>query len=372
MAKSSNNTPGNGPRVALVLAGGIGLGAYEAGAYATLQARMRPEVVAGSSVGAVNAALIAGNPAETRVERLREFWNTDERSLTLARGAASSTARHLQSWASVLQARLFGSLGHFHPRLISPFGGFTSFYDLAPMRARLSRLVDFDRLNGGEMRLAVAMTDIETGDMIVADTGRGDRITMDLLMASCGFLPEFAPVEIGGRLLGDGGLSANAPVEAVLRDGSEDDLICFVVDLFARDGARPTSFERASERKSDLTFGNQTWMRLEALQREHGLCALIDELAGARPASADVARLAAAGRRSVDTLYLSYRAPADEAGPEKPFDLSAVTAAQRWQAGSRDMDQALRIAATAHRTPGMRLHAIRLAPHTDQSRSAAA
>src|SRR5205807_7069990 len=130
------------------------------------------------------------------------------------------------------------------------------------LRSRLDALIDFERLNGGDIRLTVATTDVETGELVMFDTDRGDRIEIDHLLASCGYLPEFAPVDIRGRLLGDGGLAANAPIEA-LRD-HDGALTCFVLDLFPREGERPKDLESALARKSDLTFANQTWQRLEA------------------------------------------------------------------------------------------------------------
>ena len=170
--------------------------------------------------------------------------------------------------------------GHFHPRYtISPAGRFRSFYDLAPLRERLRRFVDFGRLNSGEVRFSVATTDVESGETIVFDTAKGARIEVDHRLASAGYLPEFAPVEIDARLLGDGGLSANAPLEAVLL---EDDLqseerVCFVIDLFARDGERPLGLETALARKNDLLFANQTFKRLELVQRELELTARLGE-----------------------------------------------------------------------------------------------
>src|SRR3954451_12629520 len=108
---------------------------------------------------------------------------------------------------------------------------------------------------------------IETGEMVLFDTHRGGPISITHLLASCGFLPEFPLVEIEGRLLGDGGLSGNAPIEAML-DGANELRTMFVVDLYPRDGTRPKDFETALARKSDLVFGNQTYFRLEAFRRE--------------------------------------------------------------------------------------------------------
>src|SRR5206468_13052393 len=137
-----------------------------------------------------------------------------------------------------------------------------SLYDLAPMRERIKSLVDFGRLNNGDIRISVAATDIETGEPVIFDSS-GTRIEVDHLLASCGFLAEFAPVDLDGRLLGDGGLSLNAPFDPILASESEGDLLLYVIDLYARDGERPESLESAIERKNDLLFGNQTIIRLK-------------------------------------------------------------------------------------------------------------
>jgi NTE family protein len=225
--------------------------------------------------------------------------------------------RHLQNWASALHARLFGSPGHFRPRWAPPTGNFTSLYSLAPMRERIRELVDFGRLNSGDIRLSIATTDIETGDLVVFDTGHGARIELDHLLASCGYIPEFAPVEIGGRLLGDGGLSANAPIEAVL-DVDRPPSVIIVADLFARDGSRPIDLESALARKNDLMFANQTFRRIEAFRRQ-------------------AERLQKSEFNDFPQIvHLSYRAPPVEAGPERPFDLSRATIEDRWRAGELD------------------------------------
>jgi NTE family protein len=198
--------------VAMVFAGGLGLAAYHAGAYQAFSRRSTPlHWVAGSSAGAVTAALIAGNRSEKRIERLRAFWNFPP-----PENYRPVPWRHLYGWIGALGTRLIGSRGHFHPRMPSmdPFV-FRSLYDLSPMRERIEYLIDFDRLNSGEIRIWVATTDIETGEPVIFDSSK-TRIEVDHLMASCGFLPEFAPVELGGRLLGDGGLSLNAPFDPVL------------------------------------------------------------------------------------------------------------------------------------------------------------
>src|SRR4051812_39574532 len=306
--------------IALVMSGGVGLGAYHAGVYESLSKHgIKPNWLVGSSIGGITAALLAGSEPGEEIKLLQSFWQADFGTPVRNR----SFSGHWLNWMSALEARVVGVPGHFRPRLALPGRRFISLYDLAPMRDRLESLVDFGRLNSGAYRISIATTDIETGDLVVFDTARGDRISLDHLLASCGFLPEFAPVQIGERLLGDGGLSANTPVEAVLRGPDlPDDLLCFLVDLYCRDGRRPGSIEAAFARRSDLLFGNQTWQRLESYQREAG------------------SRLAGEGKRH-HFLYLSYRAPSNEAGPEKIFDYSPRSVSQRWKAGAADAEAAV-------------------------------
>ena len=298
-------------RVSLVLSGGLGLGAYQAGAYQAMEEDgIELQQIAGSSVGAVNSALIAGSDAKDRIDALRAFWSAGE--LWFQAASFPGYLGHAQNWFSVVHTRLFGVSGHFRPRVPTAWGPFRSLYDLAPMKARLERMVDFGRLNSGEVGFSVAATDIETGELVAFSPANGDQISVDHLLASCGFLPEFAPVEIGGRLLGDGGLSANAPIEA-LGDDVPNGLI-FVIDLFARDGERPRTLEDALARKNDILFGNQTMQRLQLFSRSG---------------------------RVGPVVYLSYRPSDEEAGPEKTFDLSRSTIAGRWAAGAADMRAAL-------------------------------
>jgi NTE family protein len=174
------------------------------------------------------------------------------------------------------------------------------------MQARMARLIDFGLLNSGETRICIAATDIETGEPVIFDP-RNMRIEMDHLLASCGFLPEFAPVEVGGRLLGDGGLSLNAPFDPILDGDVDGDLLMFVVDLYARDGAGPRSLEAAAERKSVLLFGNQSVIRLR-------LGAQLRQLRRKGKSGQGEA----AGEKIV---LLSYRPGLEEPGPEKPFEL---------------------------------------------------
>ncbi len=154
-------------QAAIVFAGGMALGAYQAGAYEQfIQAKhFNPDWVAGSSIGAVNAALIAGNAPEDRIARLREFWSEREAWYS---PPVSSNLRYPQNWMSAIQTRLFGVPDYFRPRLPGlPSDDFKSLHDPSPMRRRLQRLIDFTRLNSGERRLSPAPTKIERRGRLV-------------------------------------------------------------------------------------------------------------------------------------------------------------------------------------------------------------
>jgi NTE family protein len=359
-------------QVSLVLSGGIALGAYQAGAYSILDQHQEllPERLAGSSIGAVNAAVIAGNEKHRRVEQLRRFWH----AICVESGPlvmpwfghwSDGTWRHMHNWLSVLQTRFFGRAGAFRPRFPElMLKTVNSAYDLAPLRATLEYCIDFDLLNSGETRLSVVTTDIETGEEVVFDTGRGDRIGSDHLLATCGFLPDFAPVEIDGRLLGDGCLVANAPIETIVLDNEGGrDLLCFVLDLFSAAGIRPETFEDAAARRWELIFGNQTRRAVRALEREIRLrwelarlrTQLVSDV-NAHPGN----DIHVAKQDHVVTVYhLSYRPPRHEAGPERPFDFSRATLAERWTAGSLDMAEAIRRATKAERPEaGISVHVV--------------
>lgn len=368
-----------GRDVSLVLAGGIALGAYEAGAFAGLlgQAGLRPSWLAGSSIGAVNAAIVAGSPPDRQIERLRQFWDamaSDPLPFTsfwLGHPAAGLWRQALNE-RSVMDTLLLGRPGLFRPRLALGFQigvqDVPALFDLAPLRDRLGQLVDFDLLNSGATRLSLCCTDVVSGDRVVFDTGRGDRIGVEHVLASCGLLPLFAPVEVGGRLLADGGLAANTPLDLVLDDlvsdgGADREMLCFVVELFARQGSRPHTLAASASRAGDLAFGNQTRRILEGRQREHRLRGLIGRLATHLPPKvrqdAEVAAILAEGRTDRTTVVtISYRAVLDEAGLFKVFDFSRATLNDRWNAGEAAMRDAATAAGLAPSNPSTMLDVV--------------
>ncbi|MFH5923571.1 patatin-like phospholipase family protein [Roseomonas xinghualingensis] len=364
------------PGMAMVLSGGVALGAYEAGAYQALEEAggLRPDWLLGSSAGAINAAIIAGNPPERRVERLRHFWasigNDPSPWTSFWFGSPPETGawRRAYNEAAAMQTLLLGRPGLFQPRLMPGrlSGAAPALYDLEPLRRRLPECLDFDLLNHPDApRICVVATDVVSGERVVFDTARGARITPEHLVASCALLPLFAPLEIEGRLLCDGGLASNAPLDLLLAEPAGGPLLCCVVELFAQQGSRPRSLAASAARAGDLAFGNQTRRLLEACAREYRLRALVGRLAAELPPdrreSPEIAPLLAeAEPRELTFLLLGYRAGLDEAGPGKVFDFSHVTLAERWQAGAEAMRKGLRQLEAkdeaAMLAPGLALH----------------
>ena len=224
--------------------------------------------------------------------------------------------RQAQNGASVLQTMLFGRPSLFRPRLALGFQlgaqDVPALFDVGPMAERLAEMVDFDLLNNGPVRLAISCTDVITGERVVFDTGHGDRIGPLHVLASCALLPLFAPVEVEGRLLADGCLGANTPLDLVLDEREAGEVLCFVVELFARQGSRPHTIAASASRAGDLAFGNQTRRILEGLQRERHLRSLIGQLAAQLPDQVRddpvVASILAEGRVSRATVAtIAYR-----------------------------------------------------------------
>lgn len=337
----------------LILSGGLALGAYHWGVVEALSRApsLSLSAVAGSSIGAITGAILAGNAPEDRVRRLAEFWTSSVTEAPLATVLSpfallqNGLPRRIANWTSVGMSRMTGAPSLFHPRLpweTAP-SSVPSLYLPAQTRASLEHFVDFDRLNDGPVRYCCATTDIETGACVLFDTAAGDRITADHVIASGSLLPAFPPMPIDGRLLGDGGFTANAPLEPLLSSEARDrPLLCFLADLFSAAGPVPTSLQDATARSSDLKFACQTTMRLAGLQRERALEARLPE---------------GAAVPGTDLYHLSYRPRDEEPGAEKPYDFSRATLADRRAAGAADAAVALTMIEPT-RAAGLRVHQI--------------
>ena len=337
----------------LVLQGGGALGAYQAGVFESLSKVYRePTWVAGISIGAINAALIAGNPAGKRLERLHEFWHLVSSALPtppLSLGA-SAAAREALNESHASQVMLFGVPGFFKPRFppapFQPQGTLESisYYDTTPLAETLARLVDFDRINSGAMRLSVGAVNVRTGNFEYFDTARH---TLDArhIMASGALPPGFPPVEIDGEHYWDGGLVSNTPLQYVLDQPGHRRRVVFQVDLFAARGALPKNLGEVTEREKDIRFSSRTRLNTtNELDRQVSSQAARRLMAKLPPEWRDDPDLQALSRvrceSAVDVVHLIYRSKHYES-QSKDYEFSRLSMQEHWDAGRADMAHTL-------------------------------
>ena len=342
--------------IALVLQGGGALGAYQGGIYEALDAAgVRIDRIAGISIGAINAALIAGNPPARRLPALHEFWRLVTRQPLLPPSPWElaedmlewpAPLREWQSHLESLRAIVEGQRGFFQPRadLLLHAPHFTSFYDTAPLRGTLEKLVDFDLLNRGPVRLSVAAVNVESGNFEVFDS-RDTRIGPEHIMASGALPPGLPPIQIDGAWYWDGGLVSNTPLDWVLQAETGAPMAIFQVDLFPARGALPRTMAEVADREMDIRFSSRTRLNTDQSLQLRRLKRLArDLLADLPPDLRDnphARRLAdAACENAVNIVHLIYRGKPHENG-HRDYEFSRATMIQHWASGMRAARQAM-------------------------------
>ena len=344
-------------RIALILQGGGALGAYQAGVYQALaEANLDPDWVAGISIGAINSALIAGNSPAERVDRLREFWEAvstppfgipDPKWLEV-RGDLS---RSLLNQAHSLGALLGGVPNFFVPRVPPPYlqpnGTLeaTSYYDVAPLRATLERLVDFDLINAREMRFSVGTVNVRTGNFVYFDNATY-QILPEHVIASGSLPPGFPATEIEGEHYWDGGLVSNTPLQWVLDSRPGKDTLAFQVDLWSARGEFPRNLLEAETRQKEIRYSSRTRMATDQFKKQQILrraaAHLLAKLPSALKQTPEAEMLALeADEKVYNLIQLIYRARNYE-GNCKDYEFSRVTMEEHWRSGYNDAVRTLR------------------------------
>ena len=335
---------------ALVLQGGGALGAYQAGAVEVMHAQYQQlDWVAGVSIGAINGALIAGNPPERRVPALREFWR-------MVSSAPGQLVPHwggdeqLLAQASAAWAATVGIPGMFAP-MPSPLWLFgfnapvTGVYSTEPMRETLLRLVDFDLINRGDVRFSVGAVNVRTGNSIYFDN-RQQTIGPEHIMASAALPPGFPAVHIDGEEYWDGGVVSNTPLQHVLDNQPRElPLVVMQIDLFSAQGQLPTTIGEVIARQKDIQYSSRTRMNSTNLETQinlsEKLATVLDRLPPEMQQDPEVQALRQhLQRKPVDIVHLIYRAQRPFAAADCEFSRTAVD--MHWQAGARDMTHTLR------------------------------
>ncbi|WP_316163353.1 patatin-like phospholipase family protein [Bradyrhizobium sp. SZCCHNRI20481] len=349
-------TPSESQRV-LVLQGGGALGSYQAGAYQALcHFDFEPEWVAGISIGAINAAIIAGNDRDKRIGRLKEFWEMVSSPVPWKPLLNGDHHRSAFNEVSAGLIAAFGVPGFFTPRFppapLWPSGTpqSVSYYDTAPLKRTLERLVDFDRINDLKTRLSVGAVGVTTGNFTYFDNvefkKQGKRIGPEHIMASGALPPGFPPVEIDGEHYWDGGIASNTPLDYVLDTETDRDLLIFQVDLFSARGDLPRTLLEAAEREKDIRYSSRTRMNTDKNRMIHNTRKALRELYARLPdelrndPSLEIL-CKAAQENTVTVVHLIYRSKSYETS-SKDYDFSHVAMVEHWEAGVRDVHQSMR------------------------------
>ncbi|WP_121119653.1 patatin-like phospholipase family protein [Croceibacterium ferulae] len=334
----------------LVLQGGGALGAYQAGVYEALhKTGFEPDWIAGISIGAINAAIIAGNPPERRMERLRQFWDLVSSEWRAEPLVPDGPMRQwFNEWAAA-GIMTGGVPGFFRPRLpgewllpegMQPLG----VYDTSPLRDTLLQLIDFDRLNDGAMRFSVGAVNVRTGNFSYFDN-RERQIGPEHVMASGALPPGFPPVMIDGEAWWDGGLVSNTPLQHVLDTSAQADLTVFQVDLFHALGDLPTNLSEVLQRDKDIRYSSRTRMNTDLQQQLEELRLAAARLLAKLPPElrddADAQTLSALPRPgAVCVMHLINRREQFET-QSKDYEFSRATVNGHWASGVTDAVESL-------------------------------
>ena len=326
----------------LVLQGGGALGAYQVGVYEALaEAGVEPDWVVGTSIGAINAGLIAGSPKRERIERLREFWKRVEHGYPAASFLPAWMAASARNAVSVAN----GVPAFFQPQLAAflsphvPLGpDAAGYYTTRPLAETLGELIDFDQLNSGDVRLTVGASKVSNSEMVYFDS-RDMEIDVRHIMASGALPPAFPAVRIDGELYWDGGILSNTPVEVVFDDNPRRSSLVFAVHIWNPHGPEPRSIWEVMNRQKDLQYSSRSMAQIKRQRQLHRMRHIIAELAGMLPPekAKDKAVAEMRGYGCTTTMHVvRLLAPALEyEDHSKDIDFSPEGIRARWEAGYR-------------------------------------
>ena len=320
-------------QIVLVMQGGGAPGCYQAGVYQALhEFGIEPDWVIGTSIGAINGAIIAGNPIADRLERLRAFWS----------GIGSWSGGRWGSLTTVLA----GVPGFFWPNPAVAWGMETavgveraSLYSIDPLKKMLPKLVDFTLINSGVPRLTVGLVGVRSGQMKYFDS-RDEVIGLDHVLGSSAIPPSFPAVRVGGEAYWDGGIYSNTPIEVVFDDDPRRSSIIFAAQIWHSRGPEPELLADVFMRQKDILFGSRSRSHVARQAQLHRMRHVVRELVKMLPddrrGTPEVRELAAYGCGTVMNLIEINAQPIAGESSMRDFDFSPATIQARWQAGYED------------------------------------
>ena len=328
-------------QVVLVLQGGGALGAYQAGVYEALhEAGVEPDWVIGTSIGAINGAIIVGNAPGERVAQLKRFWN-------MVQGQGQGCGAFSGSAFANLNTYLRGIDGFFKPNPRAMWGMNTrlgvdqaGFYSTAPLRATLGDVVDFGVVNAKHVRLTLGAVNVCSGEMHYFDS-REEALAAEHVMASGALPPAFPAVRIGGASYWDGGIYSNTPIEAVLDDKPRRDSLIFSANMWQPDGAEPQTLAKVMARYKDIQYASRATSHITRQQQIHRLRHIIRDLAAhITPEQRDapaVREMLAYGCATVMHVVPLLAPKIKGEDQTKDIDFTPTGVSARWRAGYDDM-----------------------------------
>ena len=339
-------------RVALVLQGGGALGAYQAGVYQALHEQgMEPNWVCGVSIGAINSAIIAGNPPERRLERLQIFWDRITSRKIWHYTPDGDVYRKARNLASTLMTTTLGQPGFFKPHdmnpWLSPAGAksATSYYDTGPLGETLLELVDFDLINEHRVHFAVGAVNVLSGNFLYFDN-KNEVIGPEHVMASGALPPALPMVKIGTDHFWDGGIVSNTPLQHLLDQDDKLNSLVFQVDLFSARGVLPRDIQEVMARHKDIVYSSRTrhntdvYMRMNNLKADYykALLKIPDDQLSDHERRM---RQALADLPEITILQLIYQQKAYE-GDAKDHEFSGTSMREHWMSGLEDTKRTLK------------------------------
>jgi NTE family protein len=339
-------------RVALVLQGGGALGAYQAGVYQAMhEARLEPDWVSGVSIGAINSAIIAGNPPSRRLRQLTTFWEriTDRKIWPFTPdGDIYRKARNAASaWMTMMQ----GQPGFFAPRFPNPWlsvagaQSATSYYDNLPLRETLTELVDFSMINERSTRFSVGAVNVLTGNFVYFDNSV-EQIGPEHVMASGALPPALPMVKIGTDHFWDGGIVSNTPLQHLLDQDDNLNTLVFQVDLFSARGVLPRDIQDVLARHKDIMYSSRTRYNTDVFRRIHNWKVMLFQALSRIPEEnltdqdrqlkSDLSNLP-----DITILQIIYQQKAYE-GHAKDYEFSGTSMREHWQSGYEDTKRTLK------------------------------